>query len=378
MIPEERKLIRRFLPFLLIGIVVVVCYLYFFIDVQEMIALLRRIDPLYYSLAAAASIVDTLFFSLTWHYFLGLLSVRVSFRKTFLFVWAATFVDILVPAESVSGDVSRAYLMSRETGATEGNAGKIAASLVGQRILITVVVLGSLLGSCLSFFILRYEIPQAPVLGMSILNWIVLVTLGTTLILSFLVALALKEEITQKIVDPLLRVAAFVSRGRWQLKQLRSRVQTARDAFHYAIRVLGEHPSNLAGPVIFSLLSWLSGLLVSWLVFVALLGSPIHFGIVMIVHSLSCAIQSIPLGVPAEVGLTEVAMISLYTAFLRGTPGIVGAGALSAAATFLIRLLTVGLRLFVGFVAIQWVGAKALTGSPIGKSLQGEEVGPKD
>jgi len=378
MIPEERKLIRRFLPFLLIGIVVVVCYLYFFIDVQEMIALLRRIDPLYYSLAAAASIVDTLFFSLTWHYFLGLLSVRVSFRKTFLFVWAATFVDILVPAESVSGDVSRAYLMSRETGVTEGNAGKIAASLVGQRILITVVVLGSLLGSCLSFFILRYEIPQAPVLGMSILNWIVLVTLGTAIILFFLVALALKEEITQKILDPLLKVAAFVSRGRWQLEQLRSRVQTARDAFHYAIRVLGEHPSDLAGPVIFSLLSWLSGLLVSWLVFVALLGSPIHFGIVMIVHSLSCAIQSIPLGVPAEVGLTEVAMISLYTAFLRGTPGIVGAGALSAAATFLIRLLTVGLRLFVGFVAIQWVGAKALTGSPIGKSLQGEEVGQKD
>jgi uncharacterized protein (TIRG00374 family) len=233
---------------------------------------------------------------------------------------------------------------------------------VGQRILVTFVVLGSLLGSSISFFILRYEIPEAPVLGMSIMNWIILVTLGTAMILLFLFALALKEEVTRRIVDPLLKVAVFISRGRWQLNVLRSRVQTARDAFHYAIKILTGHPSSLVGPVVFSLLSWVFSLLVSWLVFVSLLGWPIHFGVVMIVHSLSCAIQAIPLGVPAEVGLTEVAMISLYTAFLRGTPGVMHVGALSAAATFLIRLLTVGLRLFIGFVAIQLVGAKTLTG----------------
>ena len=123
----------------------------------------------------------------------------------------------------------------------------------------------------------------------------------------------------------------------------------------------------MAGPMVFTLLSWLSSLLISSLVFVSL-GYPIHFGIVMIVYSLSCAIQSIPVGIPAEMGLTEVVMISLYTAFLRGTPGVVDVGALSAAATFLIRILTVGLKLFIGFVAIQWVGAKALTGGSPEKS----------
>jgi uncharacterized protein (TIRG00374 family) len=210
------------------------------------------------------------------------------------------------------------------------------------------------------------------------LNWIILVTIGTAIILFFLFALALREEITRRIVDPLLKVAVFISRGRWQLGVLRSRVQTARDAFHYAIKALARQPSSLAWPVIFSLMSWLFSLLISWLVFVSLLGWPIHFGIVMIVHSLSCAIQAIPLGVPAEVGLTEVAMISLYTAFLRGTPGVMDVGALSAAATFLIRLLTVGLRLFIGFVAIQWVGAKTLRGNSFWSSAQGEEIGQKN
>ena len=377
MIPERRKLIGRFLPFLLIGVLVIVCYLYFFVDIKEMIALLRSVDPLYYSLAVIALLLDTFFFSLTWHYFLGPLSIKVPFRKTFLFVWVATFVDLLIPAESVSGDISKAYLMSKETGETERNTGKIAASLVSHRILNTVVVLSSLLVSCLFFFVLRYELPEEPVLGMSISNWLILVTLGTAVTFFFLFALAIKEEITRKMMDLLFKLVAFVSKGRWRLTGLKTKVQTALNAFHYAIKVFGRHPSSLAGPMVFTLISWLSSLLISSMVFVSL-GYPIHFGVVVIVYSLSCAIQSIPLGVPAEVGLTEVVMISLYTAFLRGTPGVLDVGALSAAATFLIRILTVGLRLLVGFVAVQWVGVKALMGSSSYRSAQGEEDGSEN
>jgi uncharacterized protein (TIRG00374 family) len=368
MIPERRKLIRRFLPFLLIGLLLIVCYLYFFVDIKEMITLLRRVNPLYYSLAVIALLLDTLFFSLTWHYFLAPLSIKVPFRKTFLFVLVATFVDLLVPAESVSGDISKAYLMSKETGETERNTGKIAASLVSHRILNTLVVLSSLLISCLFFFVLKYELPEEPVLGMSVSNWLILVTLGTAVTFFFLFALALKEEITQKMLDLLFKLAAFISRGRWQLTGLKTKVQKALNAFHYAIKVFGRHPSSLAGPVVFTLMSWLSSLLISLLVFMSL-GYPIHFVIVVIVYSLSCAIQSIPLGIPAEVGLTEVIMISLYTAFLRGAPGVADVGALSAAATFLIRILTVGLRLFIGFVAVQWVGVKALMAGSRQRSL---------
>jgi len=358
MIPERRRLIKRFVPFMLAGLLVIILYVYFFVDIYGMIMFLRRVNPFYYSLAVIALLLDTLFFALTWHYFLEPLSVKAPFRKTLLFVWAATFVDILVPAESVSGDISRGYLMSKETGETERNTGKIAASLVSHRILVSVVVLSSLVISCL-FLISEYKIPEQPVLGMSISNWIILVTLGTVIILLFLSALALKEEITRRITNSLFKVVVFISKGRWQLTGWKSRVQKALDAFHYAIKIFRRSPSSLARPIVFASLSRLFSLLISSLVFISL-GQPIHFGVVMVVHSLSCAIQSIPLGVPAEVGLTEVAMISLYTAFLSGIPGIIDVGALSAAATFLIRILTVGLRLFIGFVAIQWIGARGL------------------
>ncbi len=53
-------------------------------------------------------------------------------------------------------------------------------------------------------------------------------------------------------------------------------------------------------------------------------------------------------------------MTTLYSLF--GVP--IG---VSAAATVLIRVLTVWLRLLIGFVAVQWIGIKALmdsTGKP--------------
>ena len=95
----------------------------------------------------------------------------------------------------------------------------------------------------------------------------------------------------------------------------------------------------------------------SFLVFVSL-GYPIHFNFVIIVYSISVAIRSIPLGIPGEVGVMEVVMTTLYTAFL-GIEFV----SLCAAATVLIRVLTVWFRLFIGFMAVQWVGIKALTGS---------------
>jgi uncharacterized protein (TIRG00374 family) len=94
---------------------------------------------------------------------------------------------------------------------------------------------------------------------------------------------------------------------------------------------------------------------VSYLVFVSL-GHPVSFIIVTIVFSISVSIQNVPIGVPAEVGLIEIVMTSLYGLF--GVPlGV------SAAATILIRILTAWFKFFIGFLAAQWIGIKALISS---------------
>jgi len=316
-----------------------------------MIATIQSVNPFYYSLAITAFLLDILFYALTWHYLLLPLSVKTSFKKTFLLVWVGAFVDILVPAESVTGDVSKAYLMSKET---NENTGRVAASVVSHRILSSVVTLGSLIIGSLSFvFVLKHEIP------VFILNLILLVSFGTVITLAFLFLLCFKEHMTRKITDSLLRLIAFISRGRWRLTTLTSEVQRALKAFHQAIDILGAHPTSLVPPVIFSIISWLFSLLISLLIFLSLPTYQFSFNIivtVVTVYSISCAIQAIPAGIPAEVGIVEPIMISLYA--LLGVPVDI-----AGAATILTRILTVWLRLFIGFAATQWVGIKTLAGS---------------
>jgi hypothetical protein len=131
--------------------------------------------------------------------------------------------------------------LSKETGRTERNTGKIAALLVSHRMLNTVVALGSLLVGCL-FFILGYEILRDPILGMSVSNWILLVTVGSAVTLSFLRVLTSKEEITREILNSVFKLVVFVSKGRWPPEKFKSKARIALEAFQYAITVSGRRP----------------------------------------------------------------------------------------------------------------------------------------
>lgn len=345
MLSEKRMTIKRTVPFLLIGLLIFIGYLYFFVDIPEMLTIIQRVDFFYYLLAVAVLLLSMLASSLTWQYFLRPLSVNVPFRKTFLFTWIGVFVDLLIPAESISGDASKAYLMSKDSGE---NAGKVVASVVSHRILSMIIALSSLIISSLLLFILQYELPAF------VSNLILLVALGTVISLIFIVLLSIREQLTQKLIDLLLRFFVFILRGRLKLSSLRSKAKKALSAFHQSIEVLGGNPRSLVRPVFFSIVAWFLSVLLSFLVFVSL-GHPVSFVLVTIVYSISVTIQNIPIGVPGEVGLVEIVMTSLYG--LLGVP--VG---ISAAATVLIRVLTVWFRLLLGFLAVQWVGIKTLTG----------------
>jgi len=342
MIPEKRLAIKRTVPFLLIGLAIFIFYLYVFVGMPEIIQIIQRINLFYYSLAVVLIFLSTLAYSLAWQYFLRPLSVNVPLRKTFLYVWIGSFVDILVPAESISGDASRVYLMSKGSGE---NAGKVVASVVSHRILSIVITLGSLIIGSLSLFILQIHVEAF------VLNFIIFVIFGTAISLVFMFLLCLRERMTQKIIDPLLRFFAFISRGRLQLTSLRSKTRKALRAFHQAIGVLGKNPRSLIQPVFFSVVSWFLSVLLTFFVFFSL-GYKVNIAVLIIVYCIVCSIQTVPIGIIGGVGILDIAMISLYA--LLGVPHDI-----SASATVLIRAITVWFRLLIGFVAIQWVGIKA-------------------
>jgi uncharacterized protein (TIRG00374 family) len=343
MVTEESLSLKRAIPFLLAGILIFIVYLYFFVGITEIVNILKRVNLLYYSSAVVFLFLTVLVNALTWQYFLRPLSVKATLRKTFLFTWIAIFVDILVPAEAISGDASKVYLMAKESGE---NAGKVVASVVSHRILAMVMSLGSLAFSAVALYIFEYELPAL------IFNLILLVIVGTAIAIFFILLCSIKETLTKRIVDAVLRFLAFVSRGRLNLGSMRNKASKALCSFHGSIGFLRKNPRSLLPPVFFAIVSWLFSVFLSYLVFLSL-GQQVSFVLIMIVYSISLNVQSIPLGIPAEVGVVEIMMTSLY--------GLLGVEAgIAAAATVLIRLLTVWLRLVVGLVAIQWIDLKDL------------------
>ncbi len=345
MLTERPLLIKRVVPLLLIGLSIFLFYMYFFVGMADILAILSRADLFYYSLAVISVLVSMAFYSLTWQRLLSLLSIRATLRKTLLFNWIGSFVDLLVPAESISGDVSKVYLMSKSSGE---NAGKVVASVISHRILsMTINLSGLIIGSV--FFILRYE-PFG-----FVLNLIIIVVTGTAISLFLVGYLCLRKKAVEKMLDWLIRLLAFITRGRWQLTRLRSKVQEILKAFHEGIAILARSPKSLAWPGVLSIAAWFFNLLVFLLVFVSL-DFHFSFSAILIVYSISCAIQTVPLGIPGEVGLVEIVMTSLYT--LLSIPPTI-----SAAATVLTRIITLWFKLLLGYMAVQWVGVKVLMGS---------------
>ncbi len=350
MFSEKSLRFKKFIPFLLIGLLIFILYLFFFVGVADMVQSIQHANLFCYSLAFVAVVLGMLFYSLAWQSLLRSISgKRTPLSRFFLIAWIGDFVDILVPAESISGEISKAYLMSKSSG---DDVGKVAASIVGHRILSMAVTIGSLIAGLL-FFVPKYELPKPA------FNLIVLVTSGVAISLFFLCLVITRERIAQRILDPFLRLLAFISRSRWSLPHLRTKLHEVLVVFREGIRTLGENPRNLVKPILFSIASWFFSVMISFLVFLSL-GILVPLSMLIIVYAVANAVQTVPLGVPGEVGLTELVMINFYA--LLGLPLQISV-ANAAAATVLIRAATLWFKVIVGYVAVQWFGIKVLMNS---------------
>ena len=324
------------------GLFAFLLYLYFFVPFGRFIADIQKADPFYYSLAFGSMLLSVAFYSVVWQRLLHVLSVKCSLLKAFQIVWVGNFVDLLVPAESISGDISRVYLMSKESGE---DAGKVVASVIGHRVLSMTITLGGLIISSV-YFVLRY---RPPIL---VIEFVSLIGGGTLLTLVLLFYFSRKRQATARIVAWIVGLLVRLSRGRWKFERLKQVAEMMLKAFHDGIDTLAAQKSRLVLPVTLSIVAWMLDLLISVLVFQAL-DALRSFSLIAIVYSISVAIQTIPLGVPGEVGVLDIVMASLYT--------LLGVDITTAAvATVLIRIITLWLRLLIGGLTVQWLGIRGL------------------
>ena len=118
----------------------------FNVDIQQIIAEVGRINMQYYTIAAVISVLDIVFFTLAWHSLLKFLRVKFSILRSFALVWVGIFIDTLIPAESVSGELARIYYVNKEQ---DGTSGQATASVVAQRLIGMGINVATLLGGAI-------------------------------------------------------------------------------------------------------------------------------------------------------------------------------------------------------------------------------------
>lgn len=340
------KITRKTFIFPLIGLGIFFLFLYLFqVDIIAIINTVQTANPVLYALAATLSLVEVFFFSLSWRVLAEFLMVKLSVMKSYLLVWYSIFVDTIVPAESISGEALRVYVITREQG--KEICGKVVASLVTHRLLgmvmnIAVLVLGVLL--------LFTETQINPL----IFNLILFLMVGIIITLLLIMLFSFKEKWSLKAINLLVRLGKFLSRGRWQSKltKIKEEASNIAKSFHDSMREFRYNPKALAFSLLYLSITWFFSLSIPYLVFMSL-GSTVSWGVILVTSTIVLAVKSIPIGVPFEVGIPEITMTTLYTSL--GVP--VG---ISATATILNRLITLWLRFSIGFIAQQWFEFKTV------------------
>jgi len=333
--------------FMAFGLVIFILYLYFFVGFGELMEVFNQVNPYeyftYYSLTIIVMIVSMLFYSMSWNELLKILSIKVGLKNAFLYCWLGNFVDLILPLETISGEITRIFLIHRETG---DSSGKIVATVIGHRIITTFMTLSGLLLATM-LFLLRYK-------GNSEVLYLLFAVLsGSLFLIGAMLYLSLREKAAEKLIDFPLKAVSFLTRDRLNLSEIKEKIRRNLLHFHESFKTFGRRPRALTKSILYSFIAWFFHLSIYFLVFYALGFSEISAKIyeTIIVYSISVAVQTVPIALP--LGLVEIVMTSLYALF--NIPAAIG-----GAATLLIRVVTFWLQILVGYAMAQWIGVKKL------------------
>ena len=229
---NKKFILTRTIPFAIIGLIAFILYLLFFVNVNDIIVTLGQTNWLFCLLATAATVLEMVFFALTWQFFLKPLSANVPFKKIFTYTWLSNFVDLIIPAESVSGEISRVVCVMKDG----VNTGKAAASVVSQRILGICIVAASLVIG--AFLMLQMQIP----LPQMVQSMIYLIISVTALLLFLTMLIFTKEKWAHSAAGKIIGCAGWISRGRLKTDELKSKAGRAVAVFYDSLRTFRANP----------------------------------------------------------------------------------------------------------------------------------------
>ncbi len=335
---------RKSVALMIIGLIAFILYLIFFADFAGFLNILSKLNltqyALFYSLAIFAVVLALFFDSLIWYYLLDALHVKMKFRRVMLYNWIGNFVEMVIPCETVCGEATRIYLAQKEP---QNSVGISSATVIGSRMISTFVYTGGLLIG-FSALALTHTFPAY------LTTIVIFVLIGTAAVMGSIFFLAFKEGAADKFVNLLTQVVKIVIKSPTRLEREKENIQKTLYTFSETFQTYRKKPKLLIKPLIFSILAWLTNLLVYLMVFYSLNFSQINLLDLATIYCIAATVETLTAGFP--VGAVEITLINLFS--LYGVPL-----AVAAAATTLTRLITFWCQVLIGYPLINFVGLKS-------------------
>jgi len=336
---------RKAFYFMFVGLAAFILYLYFFAGFGKIVTILRGVNPeqyaFFYTLAIAAMLLTNFFWLLSWRAVLNSLSVKISVKNAFLYYWTGYFVDLVVPCETVCGEVTRLVLVQKET---KDDYGFIAAGGVTNRIIAyMIVVTGLYVGAGLLF--LKSTIPPV------VLTVFVFILIGASVYLGFLLYLAFSEHAADRIATIGLSIMKFLRPKKYRSSDLSPEIRESLSSFYVGFKTFREKPRLLTKSFLYLTVSWLFGLTQYVLVFFALGIFKESFAFFIIIYFLAGSLTDVTASF--SVGTLEIVLASIFILY-----GL--SPAFSGITAALVRSVTFWSPLIMGYLVVQVFGAKRL------------------
>jgi uncharacterized protein (TIRG00374 family) len=331
---------------MIVGLIVFVAYMYFFVGFSQVLVILENVNPVeyaaFYSLAIVITVISVFFVAAAWRSLLNTLEIKTKLKSVFLYTWVGSFVDLVVPCQAICGEVTRIYLVHKEN---RENYGAIAASSITNRMITYVISSVGLFTGILLLLIRPNTVP------VYILNLLIVALIGTTIYLIALFYLAVEEQAAAKLTSLLFTVVRVVKLNRFLSTDLQERTRESLSVFHQSFKTFRKRPKNLIAPILFQVFSLILNIFVYVLVFYALGIRNLYIDFFVIAYFIVGTVQIA--AAVFSVGTLEIVLTNLFVIY-----GVsIGFSVLAAT---LLRALTFWLPMIVGYVTVQIVGAKKL------------------
>jgi len=336
------KMDKRVLALMLFGVLVVVLFLYFFVDIGATISAILSANPLFTALTFFLVASGIFFYALTWEVILRALSKPLGIWRSIQYVCASIFVSILVPGGPLSEETTRTYLTVKNS---DNSPGSVVASIISHRALYVMPFLG---GACFSLILMFRDRAFLGYTFYVISSVVFLIVLALSLVLY----LAVSPEKTGRILSLVFRLVGRVYKRPAKLLSWREKAAEELKFFHEGIDLLRGKPLALIPAFLCTVLSYASNVFAADLAFRAL-GTEVPLSLIIVAYTITVAILTLPLGILGMTGPAEISMITIYSA-----AGIHPATA--AASTLIVRTMTLWFQMALGGLFAYRIGLKAL------------------